>query len=128
MPKVEAQIFKKKGTRKILRLQLEEGDDIMASIKQAMAEHKLEEARVEDASGFLKSGQVNYMEGNRYKSKDLKNQELFRASGNYKLNYGELYGTLHVSWGKPLQTATFVKGTAEKGMELKLSFIELTDK
>ncbi|MFH1257290.1 MAG: DUF296 domain-containing protein [Candidatus Diapherotrites archaeon] len=127
MPYIDAQLFKKKGEKKVLRLVLDEGDIVLDSIKKAMAEHEIEQAKVEDMNGILREATVNYMNGSRYESKVLKNQQILRASGNFKHHYGELYGSMNVSTAdkNPL-TATFVKGKAAEGLEIKMSFIQLT--
>lgn len=129
MPQVESHLFNKKGTRKTLTLTLEEGDDVMSCIKQGMNEHSLKDVQVVDMQGKLKEGVINYMEGQHYKSMNLKEQEIVRAAGNFKLSFDELFGTMHIttSLKNPL-TATFVRGKAMDGLKIKLSFIEITDK
>ena len=68
MPQNDAIIFRKRGERKNLRLILDEGDDILSCVKQAMAEHKIEEAKIEALTGVFKEGEMNYFEGNKYKN------------------------------------------------------------
>ena len=125
MPRVEAVIFKKKAEKKILRLILDDGDDILGSIKSGMGQNSIKECRVEDAGGEVKHALINFMEGNKYKKMDLRNIQILRASGNFKLNFGDLWGTMHISTGgkKPI-TGTLVAGKAGGGFELKLSFIK----
>ncbi|MCX6799256.1 MAG: DUF296 domain-containing protein [Candidatus Diapherotrites archaeon] len=125
MPRVEAIIFKKKAEKKILRLVLDDGDDILGSIKQGMGEHAIKECRVEDAGGEVKHAVINFMEGSKYKKMDLRNIQILRASGNFKLNFEDLWGTMHISTsGKKPITGTLVAGKAGQGFELKLSFIK----
>jgi predicted DNA-binding protein with PD1-like motif len=125
MPHFDAVLFNKKAEKKILRLMLEEGDDILASVKNGMQQHKITECKVEDAGGKVKHAIINFMEGNKYKKMDLREIEILRASGNFKLNYGDLWGTMHISTsGKKPLTGTLVNGRAADGFELKLSFIK----
>jgi len=128
LPQVDAVIFKKKGKRKTLTLILDDGDDILVSIKQGMKQHNLEEARVDDMQGTIKEGTISYMDGHQYKAKNLINQQMIMASGNFKLSFDELFGSMHITTaGKNPLTATFVKGRAAQGLQIKFSFIELEE-
>ncbi len=128
MPQIDTIIFNKKGKRKTLTLILDENDDVLASIKQGLKQHGLKEARVDDMQGTVKEGVVSYMEGSQYKAKNLQNQKIIKASGNYKLSFDELFGSMHVTTaGKNPLTATFVKGKAAQDLQIKLSFIEIEE-
>lgn len=128
MPQIDAVIFKQKGKRKTLTLILDLNDDILASIKQGMEQHGLKEARVDDMQGTIKEGVVSFMHGSQYKAKNLQQQPIIMASGNYKLSFGELFGSMHVTTaGKNPLTATFVKGRAAQDLRIKLSFIEFEE-
>ena len=128
MPQIDAIIFKNKGKRKTLTLVLDEDDDILASIKQGMRQHGLKEARVDDMQGTIKEGVVSFMDGSQYKAKNLASQPIIMASGNYKLSFDELFGSMHVTTaGKNHLTATFVKGKAAQDLQIKLSFIEIEE-
>ena len=128
MPYIDSQIFKKKGEKKNLTITLSEGEPILGSIKIAMAQNKIEEVRVEDMSGKVKEATISFMNGSKYECKILRNQKILRASGNFKLNFDELYGNMHISTAEknPL-TGTFVKGSAADGLEIKMSFVEIKD-
>jgi predicted DNA-binding protein with PD1-like motif len=125
MPHFDAVLFNKKVEKKILRLILDENDSILDSIKKGMQEQKIKECRVEDAGGEVKHAIINFMDGNKYKKMDLRNIQVLRASGNFKLNFDDLWGTMHISTGgkKPI-TGTLVNGNAGEGFELKLSFVQ----
>jgi len=128
VPQIDTIIFNKKGKRKTLTLILDENDDVLASIKQGLKQHGLKEARVDDMQGTVKEGVVSYMEGSQYKAKNLQNQKIIKASGNYKLSFDELFGSMHVTTaGKNPLTATFVKGKAAQDLQIKLSFIEIEE-
>ena len=129
MPYIDSQIFKKKGEKKNLTITLSEGEPILASIKTAMAQNKIGEVKVEDMSGEVKEATISFMSGSKYECKELRNQGILRASGNFKLNFDELYGNMHISTaGKSPITGTFVKGKAAEGLEIKMSFVEIKDK
>ena len=101
-----------------------EGENLIECIKQGMIENKITKCDVIEVSGKI-SGLINYMDGHKYKSSELKEQEILKASGHFKYGYGELWGKLNIftSGRKPL-SGTLVKGTALDGFEIKLSFIE----
>ncbi len=128
VPQVDSVIFKNKGKRKTLTLILDDGDDVLVSIKQGMKQHKLQEARVDDMQGTIKEGTISYMDGSQYKAKNLINQPIIMASGNFKLSFDELFGSMHVTTaGKNHLTATFVRGLAATDLQIKLSFIEFEE-
>lgn len=119
-------LFNKKGTKKVLSLILDEDEDIFNTIKQGMQEQKLSEAKIEGIEGKIKEGTVAFMNGSRYKTKNLSNAEVLLASGAYKLSFEELFGVVHLTLaGKPPLSATLVKGKACNGLKVRLSFIEL---
>lgn len=125
MPRIDSILFNKKAEKKYLTLQLSEGEDILGCLKQGLLDHKINECKVEDASGKIKSGVVNFFEGSKFMKRDLKDDEVIRATGNFKLSFGDLWGSMHVFVGKKRPfSATFVNGKAAEGFELKLSFIQ----
>ena len=87
MPYIDSQLFKKKGEKKNLTITLSEGEPILASIKTAMAQNKIGEVKVEDMSGEVKEATISFMSGSKYECKELRNQGILRASGNFKLNF-----------------------------------------
>ena len=118
MPHIDAQLFKKKGVRKTLTLELDDGDSILDCIKSALAEHNIKEANVESAEGTFKDGVINFFERNSYGTADLKGHQVMRVSGIFKLSYGDLYGTMKIStFDKPPLQGTFVKGHANAGFK-----------
>lgn len=128
MPQVDAVLFNKNGKRKTLTLILDDGDDVMSCIKQGMKEHGLKEARVDDMQGTLKEASISFMQGSQYRAKNLAMQKIIKASGNYKLSFGELFGSMNVTTAdKHPLTATFVKGRAAQDLEIKLSFVEIAE-
>ncbi len=126
MPHIDAHLFNKKGVRGELTLLLDDGDSILDSVKKAMAEHNIREATLEEAEGTIKDGVINFFERSNYGTAVLKGNRVMRVSGTFKLSYGDLYGTMKIStFDKPPLQGTLVKGKADDGFKLKLSFIQL---
>jgi predicted DNA-binding protein with PD1-like motif len=113
---------KKLAQKKILRLVLEEDDDIISSIKQGMLENKVKEATVEDVTGILKEGKITNMENGKYNEYEIRETEIIRASGIFKFGGGDLWGSMNVFTGgrKPI-SGKLVKGKAMENLEIKLS-------
>src|SRR3989338_11633329 len=119
MPYLDAALFNKKAKKHILKLILDDNDSILESIRRGMLENKLKECKVEDASGKVKHAVISFMEGSNFNKMDLRDAAILRASGNFKLNFDELWGIMHISTAskKPI-TGTVVRGTAAEGFEL----------
>ncbi|VVB99480.1 Uncharacterised protein [uncultured archaeon] len=125
MPPMESQIFRKKGVRRYLTLVLDEGDGMLESIKASMLEHAVYDVKIEAVEGNVQEAVINYFERNQFRSSTLKGNEIMIASGNFKLSYGELFGTFKLATGdKPPMQGTLVKGKAANGLTISLSFIE----
>lgn len=124
-PFIDSQLFDKKAAKKNLTISLSEGEDVLSCIKQAMKEHGIKECSIVDINGKVKLAILNCFERNKYKTIKLENRSLLRASGNFKLSFDDLWGSMHVSTAeKKMTSGTLVKGTAAEGLEIKLSFIE----
>ena len=117
-------IIKEKIPIKHLTLILSDGDNLIECIKQGMIENNVTKCDVFSVSGKI-NGLINCMDGNKFKSIEIKEQEILKASGHFKYGYGELWGKLNVftAGRKPL-AGTLVKGTALEGFEIKLNFVE----
>jgi len=128
MPKIESLLMRHRAEKKVLRVQLDEGESLMKAIPQAMREHGIKEARVEEIKGTVKEIMINFFEGPRFDSKKLKDQTILRAHGVVKQSFGELFGSIHVSLSKkPPLTGTLVNAIAGKDAEIVMSFIELKE-
>ena len=129
MPKIDAFLFDKKGSKKNLVLILDEDDGVIECIKQGMLEHKLELVKVESIEGSIKEAVINFFECGHFKSAVIKNKVLLKVSGNFKLNYGELFGQMKiVTDERPPIHGTLVRAKANQDLKLTLSFIELEEK
>lgn len=129
MPHFDAYLFNKKGVRRNVTIILDEGDGIIESIRAAMNEHKISEAKLDALDGTIRDGVINFFERNQFKSANLKDAKVMIASGNFKLSYGEIFGGMKVATEtKPPMHGTFVKGKAAEGLTINLSFLEYVDK
>ena len=129
MPHFDAYLFNKKGIRKPLTLILEEGEGILESVKAGMQQHNLSEVTVEGAEGRVFDTLINFFERGNFKSTVLKDNNVMMASGNFKLSYGELFGSMKIiTSDKPPIHGTVVRGKAHDGFTLKFSFLEMVDK
>lgn len=126
MPRVDSAFFKNNLVRKNLVIELEEGESIIPSIKEAMKQHKLKEVKVEDMEGVIKAGQINFMDRSNFKSLKLDNTKILTASGNYKLSFDDLFGTMNISTAEKFnpKKGTLVQGVASQGLKIKLSFFQ----
>ena len=124
MPYLSSTIIKEKIPIKNLKLVLENGDVLMDCIKQGMIENNVTKCDVASVCGKI-NGLVNCMQGHKFKSIQIKEQEILKASGHFKYGYGELYGKLNVftSGRKPI-SGILVRGTALDGFEINLTFIQ----
>ena len=128
MPYVDAFLFNKKGIKKNLVLILDEDDGVIECIKQGMQEHKLDLIKVESIEGSIKEAVINYFEGGHFKSAVIKNKPLLKCSGNFKLNYGELFGQMEiVTDERPPIHGTLVRAKANQDLKITLSFIEIEE-
>jgi len=125
MPPLDSIILKEKIPIKNLTLILDEDDNVMDCIKCGMLTHNIKECNVTAVSGNLKTGLINYMDRHEFKSEEIKDRQISKASGNFKVNSENLFGKLNIfiDGRRPL-SATIVKATASQDFELTLCFIE----
>ena len=125
--------FEGKGTEKDLVLELDEGEDILSSIRMGMLHNNIHRATVKGIDGKIKEGMVNYFVGSNYKSREIKNTQVENAHGKYELrgrNRDELWGNLHVtiSQNGKRETATLGKSAAANGLRVRMSFVHVDEK
>lgn len=130
MPSENYQIFSGKGIKKELTLELSEDEDILECIKQGMMQNNVTQAKVKEIQGKIKQGTVTYFLGPKFKSKEIENENVLKASGQYELKGAkkdELFGNLHIVLGTEWKknTVTITKATATEGLKIMLSFIEI---
>ena len=128
MPHFDAHLFSKKGIKKYLNLELENGEGILESVKKGMEENDLKEVKVEKIEGPVEEILLNYFEKGNFKSSVVKDCTIMMASGNFKLSYGELFGQAKVVTNdKPPVHGSLVRGKAQDGLKISLSFLELVE-
>lgn len=128
--KNNALIFKGRGVKKELVLQLSDGEDLFACIRQAMMEGRIERSTVEAIEGEIKEGNVNYFQGNKYKSLEIENAKVYKASGKFEMKgpkMDELFGKISIiiNQNGRMNTVTLGKGNAVEGLKIRLSFIDV---
>jgi hypothetical protein len=120
---VNGKIHKKK-----LTIELEEGEDIHTSIKEAMLIHNVNKADLLRIRGIFSKASLNYFNRSAYKNKDLENAQVIASSGHFKLsNKTGLFGTIKTAFreGAKNNTYTLVKANAKEGLKIELEFIEM---
>ncbi len=114
---------KVKPKKQVLTLALEEGDDVINSIKQGMEDNGVKSATVEDVSGKLKEASISCMDSNKFKRIDFVDTEILRASGLFKISAGDLWGSLNIfTAGRKPMSGKMIRGKASDGFTIKLSF------
>ncbi|MFH1240488.1 MAG: hypothetical protein V1672_04715 [Candidatus Diapherotrites archaeon] len=129
MPYIDSMIFKKKGVKRSLKLILEENENILTCIKQGMKEHNLSEVQILSMTGKIKEGIMSYLNGSKYVVYNFDNNDVMLAGGQYKLSFGELFGSLRITVkeNKIPINGVFSKGKAAEGLEINLEFTEFVD-
>ncbi|MCR4335157.1 MAG: hypothetical protein NUV57_01320 [archaeon] len=128
MPHVDAHLFNGKGIKKNLKLVLDQGDGLIESIKQGMKEHHLDKVQVGFVDGKIQEAVINYFEGGNFKASVIKNKTILTASGSFTLSYDELFGQMKiVTADKPPVHGTLVRGKAEDGFTINLTFVEIKE-
>jgi hypothetical protein len=108
------------NTRK-LKIILDEGDNIIDSISQAMMENELIKARLDTINGHLLQGTI--IDDKTGQKVEVKDKEIISAGGTFSLTAGDLWGTLSIFLDKvkPI-TGKLVNGTAKEDTIMLFSF------
>ena len=103
----------------VLKLILEEGDNVLKSIKEGMDENKVRSARVKSIDGRILEGIIE-VDGKR---ENIEDAGLVSAKGTFKFGGDELWGTLEVftEGKKPLQ-GKLLRGIAMDNLTITLEF------
>lgn len=130
MGNVESQFVTQKAIEQVLTITLEDGEDILQCLKQAMKEHGMHEARVLEVKGFWKQGFMNYFLKNQFKSrKSFEVEKISAGSGKFTRQGNDYSGDLKivVSLGNNRVNGTLLEGKAAKELSIKLKFPKFLD-
>jgi len=116
--------WQKKALKKTMTLQFDEDDDILKGIESAMHENCIFKADVAEASGKIKSGLGNYVQGSQYMTKCFNDTEIKIATGHFELGKKGLFGVLKIIPKDLNSHVSIGKAKAKKGMEIKLWYYE----
>lgn len=125
MPKnIDSVIIKEPIKKKILTLEFEEGDNVLACIKEGLAQNGVKECDVVQVDGVLTRAVVNTFEGSKFKKIEFSNQRILRASGHFKIGGGDLWGNMNIfTEGRKPISGTVVSAIASQGFLIKFSFL-----
>jgi predicted DNA-binding protein with PD1-like motif len=102
-----------------LTLELEEGEDVLACIKEGMEENKIKEAKIVAVDGELIEG-IIIENGEKKVVEDI---ALISAKGKFKFGGDELWGKIEVfTEGKKPLSGQLIKGKAKKGLIINLEY------
>lgn len=123
MAVVSSEFYRQKLSKKRLILELEDNEDIHASVKLAMKEHGLKECSIELMEGTIKAGKMSAVIGSAFKVIEMKNSQVLNGSGHFKLSFDELFGSIRVlaKTGKP-ENGVLSKGIVNPGFKIVLGF------
>lgn len=125
---IQSEYSRDKAVEQVMKITLEDGEDILGSLWKAAEESGLNEFRVGEMSGLWKDGFMNYFEGNRFKSRKTFDIERIKAgSGRFvRQGDGKYIGDLHVAVpvGSNVINGTMLKGKASKELTIKIKFLK----
>lgn len=111
-----------------LSIELDEGEDIIAQIKQALDNHRIDKATVAEANGRIKQGTMVYSDKVKETNIPLDNEEIQGATGRFELNQssnafeGEL--SFIIKRDDKFISGNVINATAMQGFKIKLRFIK----
>ncbi len=104
-----------------LTIVLDENDPVLESIKRAMVAHRIEACDVLDGTGNLKKAVLQFPSGFPQHTLEVHDANILRATGFFKISFGDLFGHLHVTTREnPGQSGQLSQGIA--GANLTLQF------
>ena len=116
--------WQKKALKRTMTLQFDEDDDIIKGIETAMNENCIFRIDVASASGKIKNGLGNYVQGSQYMTKSFDNTEIKIATGHFELGKKGLFGVLKIIPKDLNNHVTIGKAKAKQGLEINLSYYE----
>jgi hypothetical protein len=117
--------WQKKAVKKTMKLQYEDDDDILGGLQSAMKQYNIDEAKILDCKGKIKSGLGNYMDGSQFLTKNFSNTEIKKGGGHFKLTKTGIFGVLRVIPNdNKNDLITIGKAKAANGFEIDISYYE----
>lgn len=73
--------------------------------------------------------EIGHLDGSKYVVYNFDNTNVMLAGGQYKLSFGDLFGSMRITVkdNKIPVNGVFSKGKAAEGLEINLEFTELVD-
>lgn len=101
MGKMDSEFFdNKKGKMKELEMVLEDGEDIMESIKTAMIQNNISKGEIVRFEGKIKDANITYFQKSVLKNVEFDDpKEVVRANGEIKIDYSDnnrLFGRIRL--------------------------------
>ena len=122
----KSMFWQKKATKRIMTLQFDEDDDILKGIEESMRQNGIDDVKIVEGTGKIKTGLGNYVQGSSYLTKQFNNTEIKIATGHFELKR-ELFGVLKIIPVDLNEHVTIGKAKAAAGMEMKLQYYEYED-
>ena len=127
MAETEFELFPKRRVNKYLTVILDEDEEIIGCLKEALKNNELEECTIVGCEGVVKHGVINYFHKHVYKSKTVKDATVINGSGRFVRGARDYEGNLHLML--PLDgekvNGTLVKGKAENDFKINLRFSKI---
>ncbi len=107
---------------KTMEIELEEGEEIKASIRKAMHENKVKKCGIKKMDGIIRKGAVR--EEGSGEEKEFNEAEAISATGILSLTEGGLIGEIRVGAKKGFSfySGTLTKGIAAQGFKVEAAF------
>ncbi|HLD58876.1 MAG TPA: hypothetical protein VI977_04530 [archaeon] len=114
-----SEMWKPKNTRKSLSIEFDSGEDVILTLKKAMEQYFIKECTITDMEGTMQEAVL------APSKKNLSNLPIMHAKGSYKLDFGEMYGSMEITTKeKQPVTGKLIRGTADKNLQMKISYME----
>jgi len=123
---LDFEVFTQKGEKKSLTLEFDGGEEVIASLKQALLEHGVSDGRVKRAEGNLKNASVAYFSGNEYRNKTFPIAKVLKGSGQFKKTKEGYFGDLKtvIPNGNDRIVCSLLKAEAEPGFVVEVEFLQ----
>jgi len=121
----DSEVINNRDRTKILELVFDEGDDILRSIKETMAENRIAKLETLEMSGGLKNSTINYFLQNNLRTlQSAERKEVVRAKGEllYDSAHNSMFGRVRVYYKDRDKFFEGILVNAEACQDLKMTF------